>query len=171
MKKTILVVSLALVSWGTFAQHNHEGHEHKKEVTEKMNPMFEDKKMEAIYTNYLQVKNALVVSNFKEVRMAAEALHKSLSSFKNGETAKQEAQQIVDASSLESQRVAFSALSSEMVDLVKKSEVSMGEIYVDYCPMANGNKGAFWLSNEKEITNPYYGEKMMKCGSIKETLK
>jgi hypothetical protein len=37
--------------------------------------------------------------------------------------------------------------------------------------MVNNNQGAFWLSNEKEIKNPYFGDMMLKCGSIKETLQ
>jgi Cu(I)/Ag(I) efflux system membrane fusion protein len=36
--------------------------------------------------------------------------------------------------------------------------------------MANNNKGAVWLSTEKEIRNPYYGDKMMRCGEILEEL-
>jgi hypothetical protein len=37
--------------------------------------------------------------------------------------------------------------------------------------MANENTGAFWLSNEKEIKNPYFGSMMLKCGSVKETIQ
>jgi Cu(I)/Ag(I) efflux system membrane fusion protein len=40
------------------------------------------------------------------------------------------------------------------------------KIFVQKCPMANNNKGAFWLSINKEIRNPYYGEQMMTCGSV-----
>ena len=29
--------------------------------------------------------------------------------------------------------------------------------------MANNNKGGYWLSEKKEIANPYYGSKMLKC--------
>ncbi len=43
-------------------------------------------------------------------------------------------------------------------------------LYVDYCPMANKNKGAYWLSQIKEIQNPYQGQKMPRCGEIKKVL-
>ncbi len=173
MKKTILVVSMALVSWGTFAQHSHEGHEHKKEkvMTKKMDPMFKDKTVSAAYTEYLIVKNALVASNATEAKLAAEALQKTLASLENGKAAQTAAKKITETADLESQRTAFATLSNEMMSLVKKSEITMGEVYVDYCPMANSNSGAYWLSSEKEIKNPYFGEKMMKCGSVKETVK
>jgi Cu(I)/Ag(I) efflux system membrane fusion protein len=38
-----------------------------------------------------------------------------------------------------------------------------------FCPMAFGNKGAYWLQTEKKIRNPYFGTKMLGCGEIKET--
>jgi len=44
-------------------------------------------------------------------------------------------------------------------------------IYVQYCPMAFGNKGADWLAKEEEIRNPYFGDKMMKCGLVKRELE
>ncbi|NNC61403.1 MAG: DUF3347 domain-containing protein, partial [Eudoraea sp.] len=39
-----------------------------------------------------------------------------------------------------------------------------------HCPMANSNKGADWLSSSKEIRNPYYGEAMLTCGSVRGEL-
>jgi hypothetical protein len=30
---------------------------------------------------------------------------------------------------------------------------------------------ANWLSDQKEIANPYYGNSMLTCGSVKETLE
>ena len=57
-----------------------------------------------------------------------------------------------------------------MIELVKNSGLSTGEIYVDYCPMAMNDKGAYWLSNRKDIRNPYFGDKLMTCGEVKETL-
>jgi hypothetical protein len=58
-----------------------------------------------------------------------------------------------------------------MATLVKGGQLSAGALYLEYCPMANGNEGAYWLSNEKQIKNPYFGDKMLKCGSVKETIQ
>jgi len=55
--------------------------------------------------------------------------------------------------------------------LVKDSGLESGELYVAHCPMALNDKGASWVSNSKEIRNPYFGESMLTCGSVKETLK
>jgi Cu(I)/Ag(I) efflux system membrane fusion protein len=43
-------------------------------------------------------------------------------------------------------------------------------VYYQFCPMANNNKGAYWLSESKVIRNPYFGEKMINCGETKEIL-
>jgi len=42
------------------------------------------------------------------------------------------------------------------------------KLYRQYCPMAFQNKGAYWLSSEKKIMNPYFGDKMLHCGVVKE---
>jgi hypothetical protein len=75
-----------------------------------------------------------------------------------------------NAGNIKHQREHFDMLSKDLYDLVKMS--AAGEkIYVDYCPMYNNNKGATWLSETKEIKNPYLGKEMDTCGSVKEELK
>lgn len=37
--------------------------------------------------------------------------------------------------------------------------------------MVFNNKGGYWLSTEEEILNPYYGDKMLHCGKVTETIK
>jgi hypothetical protein len=36
--------------------------------------------------------------------------------------------------------------------------------------MAADGKGASWLSDKREVRNPYYGDKMLTCGSVKESI-
>ncbi len=66
-------------------------------------------------------------------------------------------------------RLNFVFLSTVMVKSVKALGYNK-PLYVDYCPMANKNKGAYWLSQIKEIQNPYLGQKMPHCGEIKKEL-
>jgi membrane fusion protein, copper/silver efflux system len=47
---------------------------------------------------------------------------------------------------------------------------SVTTLYVQFCPMANNNLGAKWISTEAEIRNPYYGDAMLTCGSVVEVL-
>ncbi len=43
-------------------------------------------------------------------------------------------------------------------------------LYKQYCPMALNDKGAFWLSAQPAIRNPYFGDQMLACGEVQEVL-
>ena len=135
-----------------------------------MEPMFKDKDFGNAYGHYIHLKEALVASQSGEATKAADKLQQSLASVENTKSAQAEAAKVASASDLDGQRKAFALLSNKITTLVKANPLSMGEVYLEYCPMANGNTGAYWLSNQKEIRNPYFGDKMMKCGSVKETI-
>jgi hypothetical protein len=166
MKKQFAILMLAFVSLGAYAQHDHASHSQ-----EKSDPKFKDEKVGTAYMHYIHLKDALVASNSGEAKKAAGELEKSLSSIPDSKKAPDAAKSIASSSDLKDQRKTFSSLSNEMTILVKASKLASGSLYVEYCPMANNNEGAFWLSNEKEIKNPYFGDMMLKCGSVKETLQ
>jgi hypothetical protein len=71
-------------------------------------------------------------------------------------------------SKIDHQREHFEMLSKDMLDMVKTFGAS-GKIYEDFCPMYNDNKGGMWLSETKDIKNPYFGPSMTTCGSVKAT--
>jgi len=131
---------------------------------------FTDTKLELAYKNYIQLKDALVASKGDAARDAAGKLKTSLSSLRDSRSAVVEATKIVNLTTLADIRKTFAALSAEMTVLVRNSKPSKGILYLEYCPMANNNTGAFWLSSEKEIRNPYFGDKMLRCGSVKEMI-
>ncbi|MFT3744140.1 MAG: DUF3347 domain-containing protein [Pyrinomonadaceae bacterium] len=68
---------------------------------------------------------------------------------------------------LEHQREHFAKLSGSVYAMVASFKVNTSEAYLHYCPM----KKASWLSDSKEVKNPYFGSKMLTCGSVKATLK
>ncbi|CAN5393595.1 hypothetical protein BH09BAC6_BH09BAC6_06780 [soil metagenome] len=76
----------------------------------------------------------------------------------------------MSTSKLPHQREHFDMLSKDMYDLVKLTGAGQ-PLYVDHCPMYNNKKGAIWLSEMKDIKNPYMGSAMATCGVIKEELK
>lgn len=141
----------------------------KMEGMEKM-VHFQDQKLTVAYTQYLVLKDALVASDEPAAKEAAKALQKALKEVKQGKKASDEAAALAAAGSIAAQRQAFVGLSNEMTQLVKAAGVSSGELYLEYCPMANNNTGAYWLSNEQEIKNPYFGAMMLKCGKVAETI-
>lgn len=161
MKNSILTIALTLFAVaGVVAQQG-----------DATKPAFKDAKLGAAYDNYLTLKDALVASKADAAKESAAKLLNTLSQVKNSQQASEQAAKIAGAADLDGARVAFAVLSNEMATLVKGGQLSTGSLYLEYCPMANNNTGAYWLSNEKEIKNPYFGSMMLKCGSVKETIK
>jgi len=134
---------------------------------------------------YLKMKNAFVNDDDKEAAKEGKEMQKALNDFDTSILKDNERKQFQDmagdmkenaehiganAGNIKHQREHFDMLSKDMYDLVKTSAADE-KIYVDYCPMYNDNKGATWLSETKEIKNPYLGKEMDTCGSIKEVLK
>ena len=168
MKKQLTILLLVLVSVVSYAQHDHSAASHAHKAA---SPEFKDKRVDAVYDHYIHLKDVLVASNAKDAKTAAAELQKALTSVANSKKASELAGKISGSTDLTEQRKAFSDLSNEMTTIVKASKLASGSLFVEYCPMANNNAGAFWLSNEKEIKNPYFGDMMLKCGSVKETIQ
>lgn len=138
-----------------------------------------------IVNSYLQLKNALTNDNSKEAAKAGISLE---SAFKNldksiltpeekkvfedvEEDARMHSEHIGEnAGNIGHQREHFDMLSKDIYDLVKAFGTTQ-LLYKDFCPMYNDKKGAIWLSETKEIKNPYYGKAMLTCGSVKEEIK
>lgn len=137
-----------------------------------------------IVKDYLALKNALVADNDKA---AANAGKKLFSTLKNvdmkaipadkhkqymeiAENAKENAEHIGDnAGKIDHQREHLASLSKDVSDLIALFGTTQ-KLYQDYCPMYNDGKGAVWISEAKAIKNPYYGSKMLTCGSLKKEL-
>jgi Cu(I)/Ag(I) efflux system membrane fusion protein len=78
--------------------------------------------------------------------------------------------QLSTTSDLAKQREHFMNLSNAMLNVVKKFEIE-GVYYRQFCPMASGGKGAYWLSENQTIRNPYFGDQMMSCGETIERIE
>lgn len=68
-------------------------------------------------------------------------------------------------------RVNFNSLSELILEANETYGLANRVVYKDYCPMAFGDEGAYWLSEKKEILNPYFGASMLTCGEVKETYR
>ncbi|MBT8221252.1 MAG: efflux RND transporter periplasmic adaptor subunit, partial [Bacteroidia bacterium] len=80
------------------------------------------------------------------------------------------AEKITAEPEIEAQRKQFDFLSEALINSIKVFGIFENTFYVQYCPMAFNNQGADWISEETEIANPYFGDKMHKCGSVKDTI-
>lgn len=141
--------------------------------------------MKGIVESYLRLKNALAKDNAKDGATAGKEMVVAIGRFDQStltagqkklykdveEDAREHAEHIGEnAGNIGHQREHFDMLSKGMYDLVKAFGAGQ-TLYKDFCPMYDGNKGAMWLSETKTIRNPYYGKKMITCGSVKEELK
>ncbi|HMB64012.1 MAG TPA: DUF3347 domain-containing protein [Eudoraea sp.] len=140
----------------------------KENMAEIADASFSDAMTGKVFYNYQQVRMALVNSDADEVNLAAG----NLAAHFTGERAelKSMALAMAETGEIEKQRELFSRL-TEMVEPMFKESISEGAIYKQFCPMAFDGKGGYWISNVEEIKNPYYGEKMLKCGKVTETIK
>ena len=83
---------------------------------------------------------------------------------------KEDAKHISDTKEIALQRDHFMGLSKNLYSVIKVSK-SETPIYYQFCPMANRGKGANWLSLENKIKNPYYGNQMLTCGKVVDTIQ
>ena len=140
----------------------------------------------AIISSYLELKNALTKDNGKDAAAAGNSIVAALSKVDMKSLPKDQMKSYMDiaddlkenaehiganAGKIDHQREHFEMLSKDMADLVKTFGNGGQILYKDFCPMANNGKGAIWISEIKEIKNPYLGTKMPTCGSVKETIQ
>lgn len=138
-----------------------------------------------IVNGYLQLKNALANDNGNDAATAGNTMvaafgqvDKSTLSADKKKTyediesdAKEHAEHIgKNGSNIKHQREHFDMLSKDIYELVKTFGAGQ-PLYYDHCPMYNNNKGADWISEKKDISNPYLGKEMSTCGTVKEELK
>lgn len=138
-----------------------------------------------IIHQYLQLKNALAADNGKDAATAGNAMMDAIGKVDKvaftadqkkvyddvADDAKEMAEHIGEnADKIAHQREHFDMLSTDMYDLVKTFGADQ-PLYKDFCPMYNNKKGAIWLSETRDIKNPYMGSKMSTCGQVKEELK
>lgn len=136
----------------------------------------------AVVDSYLKLKDNLVESDAgqaqadaKEVKAAAEkvdvsALEGEQKTFAEERLSevKQAASAMAEAADLDLQRAQLELLSEATFALTKAFGAADETLYYQHCPMANNDQGAYWLSSNKEIRNPYFGDAMLKCGSNEE---
>ena len=138
-----------------------------------------------VFTAYYGIKDALTIDNSqvaaengKAMKMALRKIDTKTWTAKErnayDEVAKKldtDAEHIGDnASKIDHQREHFITLSNNLSTVTKALKINSEPAYLQFCPMANGGKGAYWLSKENKVKNPYYGKSMLSCGSVKETL-
>lgn len=121
-----------------------------------------------IWHNYLEIKMALTNDDSGQAKDAAKSMVDSFS--EDRAELKSIAAQLGDTDDIEEQRRLFSKF-TELAGPMFEEALSGGTIYKKFCPMAFNNDGAYWYADVEEIKNPYFGDKMLNCGSVKKTIE
>lgn len=137
-----------------------------------------------VFVSYITLKDAFISSDAAKVKVQARTTlstmdnvdmklltgvaHNDWMNYMNGINTSLQAIQASD--DIEVQRQAFSTLSDNLYKSIKAYGLGGIPAYYEYCPMAFNNQGGYWLSNEDKIRNPYFGNKMLTCGEVKEKL-
>lgn len=145
MKRIVLAFALTLAGYTTFAQDTNK-----------------------LLGDYIAIKNALVNGDSKTASAAVLTFQQDLKAegnFAEKSSLLKDADKLAKAGDIDKQRAGFTVLSTDMWKVVEKTDHVNSPVYYQYCPM----KKAYWLSQEKEIKNPYYGSAMLSCGSVTAT--
>lgn len=178
--------------------HNHGGEESKEEMKNmdmSKEVMVDKSKVSAkfkqqlgnVVSQYLSLKDKLVNDN-SDIQSNVKSLQQSLKKVDMSlvmedahnvwmealKSMNKELKLLSKAVNIDEQRTIFLTISKSLSDATQKLGVEMKDsstLYIQFCPMANDDKGGYWLSGEKEIKNPYFGSKMLKCGEVKQEIK
>ena len=191
MKNITFVVVLSLCAVQT-ACAQHDSHTATEQAKSTKTPVSVDlgkvnadtkKQLIALNVAYFALKDALVATDAQATSTKATDF---LTALKGVDVAKMSTKQQAflasllpemeeDAKHISSnveighQRGHLNRISNHLFAIDKAFKANKATIYQQFCPMAFNDKGAFWLSDKKEIRNPYFGDKMLKCGKVTDT--
>jgi Cu(I)/Ag(I) efflux system membrane fusion protein len=140
--------------------------------------------LKTVYENYIILKDALVEDNSEEAAKNAKKLissiHKMNMKLLKGEAynywmtlekeIKSLTNSILNSKDIKAQRDHFKQLSNHLIKAVQSFGINK-KVYVEFCPMADNDNGAYWLSDQEQILNPYFGDAMLKCGEVKQVIE
>jgi hypothetical protein len=151
------------------------------------------KSASAMLASYLQLKDALVNYDTVNANKAAttlavvsdsidfngtpdSAMIKTVASYTG--TVKSEALALVEEKDITEKRRAFSMITENLYPMLRAIQFNDGKIFYQMCPMAfNDSETAYWISDSREINNPYLGTKhpkyasgMLHCGELKDSI-
>lgn len=133
----------------------------------------QQKQLSQLLTYYYSIKDALVAGNANTAAVSADQFIKIANSIDyklisegNINALLKDATPISESKDIKVQREHFSNLSDNMATVAKAVKLTGDPIYQQYCPMKKAN----WLSRDKDIKNPYYGNAMLTCGKVVETI-
>ncbi|WP_276485838.1 DUF3347 domain-containing protein [Paraflavitalea pollutisoli] len=192
MKKVIIAVLVlavvGFVAWKFLGDKEEAPREKQKPVAQGENTGPFNQSYAELLNAYYGVKDALVASDTAKARAAALSLASASEGLKISEiqgdstgmitssaqsymaNISATAKVLADSKGLGEQRKQFEMIADAIYSLTRTVKYSGEKVYWQYCPMAFNDKGAYWVSREAEILNPYFGDEMLHCGSVEDSL-
>ncbi len=141
---------------------------------------------EQLLSAYLLLKDQLVAEKDSGIAQATRALVLASDSLKINElhadsilvqTAfsysdgiSSEAQGLLGENNLLSKRRSFQMISDQLYDLIKTVQYQQKPLYRFYCNNAFEDQGAYWISDQNKLSNPYQPNLNPICGEIKDSI-
>jgi Cu(I)/Ag(I) efflux system membrane fusion protein len=142
------------------------------------------KQLDELAEKYFAVSSALSNDKMQEASSAMDLFEETLADIDMGlikddkqmkawmnyvEALEKQANAIQESSEMASFRTQFAMLSETLAETLTTFGMERA-LFVQFCPMARGGDGAYWVSKKEEIENPYMGQNMLKCGETKKEL-
>lgn len=138
-----------------------------------------------VFTSYVSLKDAFVSSDASKIKAEAAKTQQALGKVEMKKISgsahndwmnytggiESSLIEILSSQDIEAQRKSFSALTGNLYKSIKAFGLGGKNAFYEFCPMAFNNEGAYWISEAEKIRNPYFGDKMLTCGEVKEKLK
>jgi membrane fusion protein, copper/silver efflux system len=118
---------------------------------------------------YIKIQNLIKVIESISINLFAGEAHNYWMA--ESELVLSSLKQVKQGASIDDIRKSFVVASENLIKIFKANGIAGNKVYVQFCPMANQEIGAFWLSFDKKIRNPYFGDMMIDCGETRDTLK
>ena len=143
------------------------------------------KQLKMVFNNYIKLKDALVKDDADDVIIEAKNTLSSLTKVDMkllkdekahtdwmvlNKEIESSVSSISEETNIKAQRSHFKRLSMHLISTIETFGIDE-KVYSQYCPMADNNNGAYWLSEQEKVINPYFGEAMLTCGEVKQVIE
>jgi hypothetical protein len=162
--KTKLLPFLTLVALALTAPATNAGAGHRTFPKEQTSALTHPVK--SVFDSYLKIESALANESAVGIGFNASAIASAVRDDPRRvlplKVAKQ-AEILAGSRNLSSAREAFKPLSKSLIQYLTDHNITAPYVEV-YCPMVK----ASWIQKDKNINNPYMGDSMRNCGTIKQ---
>lgn len=161
-----------------------EKHDEHKQVSAAGIPSAFKTSIDEVAGAYFEIQHALSSDSLEETKKSGETLLKKLAAvnmkllsgsvhmdwMKREKILKEAGEKLAQAGDIEAARVQLEVLTGAMTHVIKTFGSGKTAVYRFHCPMAFDNKGAYWLQNNEDTRNPYFGASMLLCKDSVEPL-